>query len=101
MIERKIGEKLHEHIIEGLVIEPEAPRDFERRDFHDHGDRHERRDRFERKPREPRAENVMDPNAPTTRFFVTVGFKDDITNESLKSYLVDEVGIPASDISDV
>jgi ATP-dependent RNA helicase DeaD len=94
-IERHTSDKLAEHVIEGIDFN-EVPPPRERRDFgkdrRDRGERHERPQRtFERK----------ESDGTSTRFFVTVGFKDNMDNNSLKEYLTANAGIPQTDIIDV
>jgi ATP-dependent RNA helicase DeaD len=97
-IERHTNDKLAEHTIEGIDFN-EAPPPREKREFN--RDRNERFNRGERHEH-PKSNFVnRTSDGTTTRFFATIGFKDNMDNNSLREYLTANVGIPTIDIIDV
>jgi ATP-dependent RNA helicase DeaD len=116
-IENKTNDKLNEHVMEGIDFNeaPPArqPRQFDRersssdrpRFDRPRGDRPERSERSDRPYSDRPARSFDRPqpenNGTSTRFFATVGSKDQMDNESLKSYLIDKVGVAPADIIDV
>jgi ATP-dependent RNA helicase DeaD len=110
-IERVTKDKLNEHKVEGYV-KSEEKSDYSDRPRYEHRDRkdfsrgrdNKRFDRGERKFSRndndtPRPVHNKTPG--TTRMFITVGTMDNVDNHSLKDFLVKDVGVSASDITDV
>jgi ATP-dependent RNA helicase DeaD len=105
-IERVTKEKLNEHKVEGYVKSEGQP-DYHDRPRFEPRQRDNRRGDGERRPftRERREGDFKKPvhnkTPGATRMFITVGTMDNVDSHALKDFLIKDIGLSATDVTDV